>query len=207
MPSEQLIALLERIRKPRILYHRIHPEEPAKSPKQSKKLIMLLDRIATRRWLSVVQDQLMEAVADLRGEVKFIEHLPGCWLCKMELKLDVERYLGNRSFWYLCLENSEYLEARYPSCPKERDYHIGSYWEKVQYYRQYGNTDVPGENTTEFILDRAKWAYKIMGKQIRLLRQLLRLARNWNFSEEQTSTFQRLYNRLGMYEIALPFEV
>jgi len=206
MSSEQLRVLLERIQQPRILYHRIHPEEPAKR-RRSKKRNILLDRIATRRWLNVVQDQLMEAITHLRGEVKFIEHLPGCWLCKMELKLDVERYLGTRSFWWLCLENSEYLEARYRSCPKERNYHIGSYWEQVQHYRQYGNTDVLGENTVEFILDRAKWAYKIMGKQIRLLRRLLRLARSWNFSGEQTSEFQRLYNRLGMYDIALPFDV
>jgi len=206
MPSEQLSVLLERIRRPRILYNRIHPEEPAKR-RRSKKRNILLDRIATRRWLNVVQDQLMEAITHLRGDVKFIEHLPGCWRCKMELKLDVERYLGNHSFWYLCLENSEYLEVRYRSCPKERNYHIGSYWEQVEYYRQHGNADVPGENTVEFILDRAKWAYKIMGKQIRLLRRLLRLARTWDFSEEQTSEFQRLYDRLGMYEIALPFEV
>jgi len=125
----------------------------------------------------------------------------------MMLKLDVERYLGNHSFWYLCLENSEYLEARYPSCPKERNYHISSYWEQLRHYEQYGNTNVPGENTVEFILDRAKWAYKITGKQIRLLRRLLRLARNWNFNEEQTMEFQRLYDRLGMYDIALPFDI
>jgi len=146
----------------------------------------------------------METITYLRRQVKFIEHLPRCWICQMELKLDIERYLGNHSTWYLSLENNEYLEEQYPDCPKERNYHIGSYWEQLKHYEKYGNTDVPGENTVEFILDRAKWAYKIMGKQIHLARQLLRLVRTWDFSDRIIMEFDSLYEELGMYEIANP---
>jgi len=146
----------------------------------------------------------MEAVVYLRREVKFIGHLPHCWICKALLQLDVERYYGNHSTWYICLENNEYLEEEYSDCPKERNYHIGSYWEQLKHYEKYGNTDVPGENTVEFILDRAKWAYKIMGKQIKLARQLLRLVRAWDFSDRIVLEFNRLYEELGMYEIDNP---
>jgi hypothetical protein len=144
----------------------------------------------------------MEAIIYLKDEVKFIEHLPRCWHCQMELKLDVERYLGNHSFWYLCLQNSEYLEKLYPDCPKESNYHIASYWEQVKHYDKYGNIDVPGENTIEFILDRAKWAKKVMGKQIHLARQMLRLVRAWDFSDEIALKFNSLYEELGLYEVA-----
>jgi hypothetical protein len=196
--------LIEVIQRPKILHDRLHPEKPAKATKPSKNLLNFLNRLLTRRWIDVVQDQLMEAIVYLRQEVKFIEHLPRCYLCKMTLELDVERYLGNHSTWYLSLENSEYLEKRYPSCPRERNYQIGNYWEQLQHFRKYGNTDT-GDNTVEFILARAKWAYKIMGKQIRLARRLLCLVRAWDFTEERTIEFQRLYERLGMYEIVFPF--
>jgi len=163
---------------------------------------MLLYRLEMRKWLYFVEGQLIEAISYLRGEVKFIEHLPRCRICRVLLKLDVERYLGNHSTWYLCLENNEYLEEQYPDCPKERDYHIGSYWEQLKHYEKYGNVNVPGENTEEFILDRAKWAYTIMGKQIHTARQMLRLIKTWNFSEQNTMEFNTLYEELGMYEVA-----
>lgn len=158
-------------------------------------MLMLLNRLDTREWLHTAEGQLMEAIHHLRSEVKFIEHLPRCRFCQLEVQLDVERYNGVHSTWYLCLESSEYLEERHPDCPKIENYTIGSYWT--------GSSD----DTARFILDRAKWAYKIMGRQIRLARALLRLVRSWNFSEQQTQEFQRLYEKLGMYEIALPFNV
>lgn len=201
-------TLLERIQRPHILRDRVFPPAKQKAKEtSSENLMFLLNRIATQKWLRIVEGQLMEAIVYLRSEVKFIGHLPHCRMCQMLLELNVERYMGVHSTWYVCLENNDYLERRYPSCPKERNYHIGSYWEQVEHYRKHGNTNVPGENTVEFILDRAKWAYKIMGKQIRTARCLLRLVRAWSFSEEQIGEFQRLYARLGIYEIALPFEI
>ncbi len=199
--------LLEVVQKPRVLYNRIHPQNEPQVMQTSKNLQRLVERLKMREWMPNMQDYLMETIIRLRREVKFIEHLLGCWICKCEMQLDVERYLGNRTAWYVCLENNEYLERRYRGCPKEKDYHIGNYWEQVRYYREHGSTDVPGENTLQFILDRAKWAYKIYGKQIKTLRRLLHIVRSWNFNanqEELLSKFYRIYNRLDMYDVAFP---
>jgi hypothetical protein len=197
MASDNLKLLLKRIsRKEEV------PKGPP--PKPSKNLLMLLNRLQMREWLHLIEGQLMEAITYLRSEVKFIEHLPHCWVCKLELQLDVERYNGNRSTWYLCLENNEYLEAEYPDCPKEENYTIDNYWAQVERYRKTGTVECAEVNTMSFILDRAKWAYKIMGKQIHLARQLLRLVRTWDFSDRVVMEFDRLYEELGMYEIANP---
>ena len=164
----------------------------------------LLNRLSTREWLHIVEGQLMEAIALLRSEVKFIEHLPHCRYCQLNLDLDVERYNGNHSTWYLSLENNEYLEEKYPDCPKEENYVIDNYWAQVERYRKTGTAESPEVNTISFILDRAKWAYKIAGEQIRLSRQLLRLVRAWTFSDQNLEDYNRIYEELGMYEIANP---
>lgn len=190
--------LIEVIQKPRILHDRLYPKEEVKPKKPSKNLLRLLNLIKMRKWTSDAQNDFMALIIQMRQEVKFIEHLPKCWMCQMNLRLDVERYNGTHTFWFLSLENNEYLEERYPSCPKERNYHIGNYWEQYAYYKKYGNTNVPGENTLQFILDRAKWAYKIYGKQIRLARKMLKMVRNWRFNDnQQILEFNRLYERLG----------
>lgn len=201
--------LLELTQRPRVLQERLHPPPEPKAPPPSKNLQRLMERIKMRTWVPTMQDHLMKSIIRNRQEVKFIEHLPGCWICKCEMQLDVERYNGTRTFWYLCLENNEYLERRYRNCPKERDYHIGNYWEQVQYYREHGTTDVPGENTVQFILDRAKWAYRIYGKQIRVLRRLLRMVRLWDFNanqDELPDEFWRINNRLDMYDVAFTYD-
>jgi len=202
MSDSKVALLIERIRQPHILRDLVHPPKKTKAPpKTSKAVLMLLHRLQMREWLYFVEGQLIEAIVYLRGEVKFIEHLPRCWTCKVELQLDVERYNGTRSLWYLCLENSEYLEEQYPDCPREENYVIDNYWAQVQRYRKTGTTECPEVNTMKFILDRAKWAYKIMGKQIHTARQMLRLIKTWNFSEQSTMEFNRLYEELGMYEV------
>jgi len=202
MEDSKVTLLIERIRQPHILRDRVHPPTKPKTTKPSKALVMLLNRLQTREWLYFVEGQLMEALTYLRGEVKFIEHLPRCWMCRMELRLDVERYNGNRTFWYLCLENSEYLEEQYPDCPREENYVIDNYWAQVERYRKTGSVECAEVNTMEFILDRAKWAYKIIGKQVHTARQMLRLVRNWDFSDRITLEFNSLYEELGMYEVA-----
>jgi len=164
----------------------------------------LLNRLSTREWLLIAEGQLMEAVVYLKREAKFIEHLPHCRYCQLNLELDVERYNGVHSSWYLCLENNEYLEETYPDCPKEENYTIDNYWAQVERYRKTVTTEFPEVNTLSYILDRAKWAYKIAGKQIRLSRQLLRLVRAWNFSDQISEEYNRIYEELGMYEIANP---
>jgi hypothetical protein len=96
------------------------------------------------------------------------------------------------------------LEEKYPDCPKEENYVIDNYWAQVERYRKTGTAESPEVNTISFILDRAKWAYKITGKQIRLSRQLLMLVRAWNFNDQNLEDYNRIYEELGMYEIANP---
>jgi hypothetical protein len=195
----------EIISKPKILHNLVHGEPKLKPPPSPEGLI---ERIKLRKWTVRAQNDLMEAINIMRYEVKIIEHLPKRWIWQMELKLDVERYMGNHSFWWLNLQDNQYLERRYRRCPKIRDYHVYSYWEQYKYYQKHGTVDIPGENTLQFILDRAKWAYKIYAKQIHVARQLLKMLRNWNFfNPDQLHEFNRIYERLGRYNIALPIDL
>lgn len=182
------VLLLQKIKKPL--------QKPREPPRIRSELLALVDRVKTRRWLQQTEEQLVSTLNQLRCEVKFIEYLPHKRIWQMELQLDVERYLGNHSTWYLCLENSDYLEKHHRNCPKQKNYHISSYWEQLAHYEKYGNTDVPGENTVQFILDRAKWAYKIIGEQIHAARLMLKLVRTWNFSDEYIVKFSRLEEKL-----------
>lgn len=195
----KLHLLLQRIQK-----SEEKPVAPKAPPKTSKNLLMLVNRLNTREWLLIVEGQLMQAVTRLRDEVKFIKHLRHCRYCQLLLELDVERYNGVHSAWYLSLENNEYLEETYPDCPRENDYTIDNYWSAVERYRKTGTTESPEVNTISYILDRAKWAYTIAGKQIRLCRQLLKLVRAWDFSDQNLEDYNRIYDELGMYEIANP---
>ena len=136
----------------------------------------------------------------LHYEAKWVRALSShhMWLDLTELELAVERYPG-RAPWWINLENNYYLEKEFRSAPKLKNYHVGNYWEQLEHYEKYGNCDVPGENTKEFILDRAKWVYKYLGKEIHKMRQLLQIIKNWNFTVEQTEEFEKLYNQLGVY--------
>ena len=196
----KLEMLLKRIQKP----EEPKPKKLSKPPEPSKQLFMLLNRVETREWLLTVEGQLMETIAYVRGEVKFIRHLPRCRWCQLLLELDVERYNGVHSTWYLSLENNVYLEEQYPDCPKEEDYTIDNYWAQVERYRKTGTTESPDVNTLKYILDRVKWAYGIAGKRIHLARALLRLVRSWDFSERCLTEYIRVYEKLAMYEIANP---
>lgn len=116
-------------------------------------------------------------------------------MCQMEVELDVERYLGKHIAWFVDLESGEYWEKWDPTCPRERNYKIDNYWWQVQRYRETGTTEWPKSETVKFILDRAKWAYKIEGKEIHLAREKLKLVRNWDFSEQCQRKFERLENK------------
>jgi hypothetical protein len=159
----------------------------------------LLKRLELQKGLSMMENDMLIQIKYLRGEVKFIIHLQRCWICQTEAKLDVERYGGSRHPWFLHLEFSDYLEKRYPSCPKERAYRIGSYFEQLKYYEKHGTAEAPGENTLQFILDRAKWAYKKIGRQIRICRQILHMVKAWDFTEGQMPKLEKLYNQLVEY--------
>ena len=82
--------LLELAQRPRILQERLHPPTEPKLRPPSKNLQRLMERLKMRVWVPNTQDYLMSTIIRLRQEVKFIEHLPHCWVHQMELELDVE---------------------------------------------------------------------------------------------------------------------
>lgn len=113
--------------------------------------------------------------------------------------------MGSRLFWWLNLNNEGFMPEMYPDIPKADDYHIGNYWEQVKWYQKHGNTDVPGENTWEFIMDRAKWVYKIYARQIHAAREMRRLLQKWDFSEAHHKLYSTLYEQLELYVVIIPF--
>lgn len=185
----KLELLLKRIQKPPEAKHRLQPPRET-----SRKLTVLLDRLSIREWLPQAEEDLMLEIRHLRSEVKWIEHLPRCQICQLELELDVERYLGKHIAWFVNLESSEYFEEQYPECPKEDDYKIDNYWWQVKRFEATGIAEWKESETIKFILDRAKWAYKIDGKQIHIARQKLKLVRTWDFSERCQRKFAKLEN-------------
>lgn len=196
--------LIELIQKPRILHDLCRPP-PKPKPVNTRNVQRLVERITERKMIEKVQIHLMEVILAKRHEVAFVAHLKQCRFCMAELMIDVERYCGSRTVFFVSLEYSECMEEEDPDCPRVKDYHIGNYWEQLKHYEKYGNTDVPGENTEQFILDRAKWAYKILGKQIHIARQILRLIRTWEFTDEQHQKFMELYDQLGMWSKQISF--
>ena len=144
---EHLVELTQR---PHILRDLIHPPKPIKPVDYSKQIEKLLHRTQERKWIEIAYLQLIGVILQLRAEARFIWHFPKCRLCKANLMIDVERYMGSHSFWWLNLGNEDFLPEIYPDIPKERDYNIGSYWEQVKWFEKHGNTDVPGENTSVY---------------------------------------------------------
>ena len=189
-------VLLERIQRPHALSDYVRPPR-AQPPQDDSSARMLIERINKRAWVEDTYGELHELLANLRGEINFIKHLPKCRFCQAELQIDVERYLGSRSPWWINLQDSEYLEEIYPEIPKEADYTIDNYWNQVAHYRKYGNTNT-GANTMEFIFARAKWVFKYFGKQVHIARQMLRLVKNWNFTETTEREYVELYDKLNI---------
>ena len=199
---EHLIELTQR---PNILRNLICPPKPVKPVDYSRQIEKLIHRTNEHKWIEIAYLQLIIEIVRLRAEARFIWHFPKCQMCKANLIIDVERYCGCHTFWYLSLENSEYLEEQYLDIPKLENYRLGNYWEQAKWCEKHGNTDVPGENTYQFILDRANWAYKIYGNQIHSARQMLRLVKAWDFSEAQHQEYERLYDQLGTWQIIIPW--
>ena len=202
---------LERIQRPHILQDIIHP--PPKPKKKTKKekvkwdneITKFLNRTEERKAIGVAYFQCYGAALQLKAELRWIKHFPKCRRCQAELIINVERYMGSRLMWWLNLENEEYLPEMYPDIPLADKYHIGNYLDQVEWFRKHGNTDVPGENTYQFILDRAKFAYKIYGKQIHAAREMRRLLQKWDFSQTQHQEYLKLYEQLGTWQIIIPW--
>ena len=195
----KLELVLKRIQKPE------EPKHQPAPPETSTKLMMVLNRLSIRKWLPQVEEEIMLQIRRLRYDVKWIEHLPHCRRCRIEVEIDVERYLGSHIAWFVDLQSGEYWEKSDPSCPKEKNYKIDNYWAQVKRYRETGTTDWKESETMKFILDRAKWAYKIEGKQIHVARQKLKLVRNWDFSERCERQFTKLENTFLLFSSGVKY--
>lgn len=161
----------------------ISPEVAVPKPRVNP----LLNRLQMLKEMDRFQDRMYTSIRMLHLEARWIRRLPSLRMDLFDLEIAVERYPG-RAPWWVDQEFNEYVEIEFKTAPKVQNYTIGSYWETRE-----------GVNTEQFILDRAKWVYKYIGKQIKLARRLLRIAKSWNFSQEQTEGFEKLYNKLGAY--------
>lgn len=154
--------------------------KPTRKP-PSKNLLFLVKRMELRRWKQQEIQETTELIKELVGEVKWIQHVKNCngkgCYCHLELQMNIERYWGRSLPWYLNLVNDitmllecddpeEFPEEYEPilkGCPYPGDYEIGSYWTGAS------------PDTIRFIIDRVKWAEKILLKQIRNACKYLKL--------------------------------
>ena len=133
-----------------------------RSLKPSPQLMALLGRMDNRAWREQTLILTVEYIKESAQELLFIRHLRSCEECRLIAQLDVERYAGSRSIWFLDLQNDvgqdwdEEMYAEYPElkdCPRVYDYRIGSYWT--------GSSP----DTLRFIDDRMKWADKVIERK------------------------------------------
>lgn len=148
------------------------------SLKPSKQLMALLRRMDNRAWR---EQMLMLTAADIREsaeELLLIRHLRSCEECRLIAQLDVERYLGTRSVWFLNIQNDvagweedmDEVDSDFKDCPRVEDYKIGSYW----------NGSSP--DTLRFIDDRLKWADKVIRKKMVLACQYYKRVKAWDLN-------------------------
>lgn len=168
--NEELNVLLQRILPPEL-------KEPKVDQEPSRNLMVLLERVETRRWKEATEVEVAQQLETLRGQLAFIEHARNCRQCMAELQLSVERYGGSRGPWYLNLINEEAdpeiyddEETIYKNCPRPRDYKIGSYWT--------GTSD----DTTRFILDRFTWAEGVMKGEVEAAEAFLAALKDWDLT-------------------------
>jgi len=133
----------------------------------------------TRKWVKWSYENTLMLIREIAGEIRFIKHVENCERCLIELQLDVERYGGSRSIWYMDIRNEEFTRQdwRYKDMPYPGDYKIGSYWT--------GSS----EDTIRFIKDRLKWAEKIARKEIVAAVKYLKLIMSWDIDWELSLFF------------------
>lgn len=151
--SKELNVLLQRILPPEL-------QKPTEQ-KPSRDMMVLFERVERRRWKKVTEADMLLQLEMLHNEFAFIKHARHCERCLIELQLDIERYCGSHSPWYLNLINEdcdpdiyEDEESIYYTCPRPQDYKIGSYWTGAS------------DDTIRFIKDRLTWAEGIMKGEI-----------------------------------------
>jgi len=168
--SKELNVLLQRIQPPEV--KPIEGPVPA-SPELSK----LLNRMEARKWRKWKQSEVLASLQQLYSELKFTNHAMKCEQCLLELCLDVTRYEGAHSPWYLNLQGEigwypdVYEEdSLYKTAPRIDKYNWGSYWK--------GGID--HEVAIRFIKDRMKWAKPIMQKEAEAAVDFYIALENWD---------------------------
>lgn len=148
--------------------------------KPSPQLMALLGRMDNRAWREQMLIFTAEYIRESAYELRFIQHLRSCEECRLIAQLDVERYLGTRSIWFLNIQNDiaqdwdedEINDPDWKDYPRAENYRIGSYWT--------GSSD----DTLRFIDDRTKWADRIIRKKMLLACQYYKKVKAWDLNGE-----------------------
>ena len=159
--------------------------------KPSPELTALLGRMDNRAWREQMLMFTTEYIKESANELFLIRHLRACEECRLIAQLDVERYLGSRSVWFLNIQNDvaqdwdEDMYAEDPDLkdyPRVENYRIGSYWT--------GSSP----DTLRFIDDRMKWADKVIRKKMLLACQYYKKVKAWDLNGEVPSEPELAYS-------------
>lgn len=180
-----------------VLLNRAVPLKPKlkvkkRNLKPGPELMALLGRMDNRAWREQMLVFIAAYIRESAEELLFIRHLRSCEECRLIAQLDVERYLGTRSVWFLNIQNDvaqdwnedeDYAaDPDFKDCPRVEDYKIGSYW----------NGSSP--DTLRFIDDRLKWADKVIRKKMLLACQYYKKVKAWDLNGEPPSEPELAYS-------------
>jgi hypothetical protein len=168
--------------------------------KPSENLKKLVSRVETREWLLEEIPKVRGYIQEARHEINAAEHIPQCEQCLLTSSLDVERYMGTRSVWWLDLENLDvpmewedeetneemkrdpYMRM-FLDMPRMDNYEIGCYGHE-------------SEDTKRFIKDRCTWAKGVLTVQIERAKQYYLLLIKWDFKPETKEKAEALLETL-----------
>ena len=162
-----------------------------RNPKPTPQLMALLGRMDNRAWREQMLIFTAEYIKESANELLFIQHLRSCEECRLIAQLDVERYMGSRSVWWIDLQNDvgqNWDEDMYEidpdlkDCPRVENYRIGSYWTSSS------------PDTLRFIDDRMKWADRVIRKKMLLACQYYKRVKAWDLSGEAPSEPELAYS-------------
>lgn len=148
-------------------------------PKPSQQLMTLLTRMDNRTWREEMLKSTLEYIRASAGELFLIRHLRSCEECRVIAQLDIERYLGSRSVWFLNIENDvamgedAYADDEFKGCPYAGNYRIGSYWT--------GSS----QDTFRFIDDRMNWAEGFIRKKMLLACRYYKRMKAWDLNGQE----------------------
>ena len=144
-------------------------EKPPESPFLRKSL----DFIANKEWRERELQFVVDRMVELALMLDYIGWLRSDSTFRAEVALDVVRYGGRGSPFFLYLQEGDFLPDEYDDCPPASDYRMGSYF--------------TGENldeTERFILDRAGWAEKLIQREIEVVVDYYHALEEWDLVSE-----------------------